>query len=69
MVPSVMLAVHAKKSDALDLSGPITAYVQDHYSQQQASDARDDLDAVSQMRNTIVTSAGSLTSLRSTLAK
>lgn len=65
----MMLAVHAKKTDPVDLKQPMLSYIQHTYSPQQANDAADDLTAVQQMRTTVTTLTGSLPSLQDTLLK
>lgn len=65
----MLLAVHCKKGDHLDLKDPIWSYTCATYSDQQAHDAADDLAAVQQLRNDVVGLTGSLPDLRDTLAR
>lgn len=66
---NMLLAVHCKKGDHLDLKDPIWSYICATYSDQQAHDAADDLAAVQQLRNDLVGLTGSLPDLRDTLAR
>lgn len=65
----MLLAVHCKKGDHLDLKDPIWSYICTTYSDQQAHDAADDLATVQQLRNDVVGLTGSLPDLRETLAR
>ena len=65
----MMLAVHLKKTDAVDLKQPMLAYINSTYSQGQANDAVDDLGSVQAMRTTVSAMTGSLPSLQETLVK
>ncbi len=66
---NMLLAVHCKKGDHLDLKDPIWSYICATYSDQQAHDAADDLAAVQQLRNDVVGLTGSLPDLRDTLSR
>ena len=66
---TLLLAVHCKKTDSLDLKTPIWNYIANTYSDQQANDASDDLAVVQQLRGEVVGLTGSLQQLRETLAK
>ena len=66
---NMLLAVHCKKGDHLDLKDPIWSYICATYSDQQAHDAADDLASVQQLRNDVVGLTGSLPDLRDTLAR
>eukprot|EP00899_Mesostigma_viride_P016596 jgi/Mesvir1/24938/Mv16914-RA.2 len=57
---NVMLAVHGKRADPVDLVGPIKQYVTQTFSDREASDAADDLQAVQQMRDDIVAASNSM---------
>ena len=65
----MLLAVHLKKTDAVDLKHPMLAYINATYSQGQANEAVDDLGAVQGMRSTVTSMTGSLPSLQDTLVK
>ena len=67
--PSMLLAVHCKKTDAVDLKTPIFSYIARTYTEQQANDAADDLATVQQLRTEIVGLTGSLPQLRETICK
>ena len=70
MAPAnMLLAVHCKKGDHLDLKDPMWTYISATYSDQQAQDAADDLATVQQLRNDVVGLTGSLSDLRDTLAR
>lgn len=64
-----MLAVHCKKTDPLDIKGPIAEYISNTYGENHASDAEDDLDGIQSQRAQIVGMGGSLTNLRDLMAK
>ena len=65
----MLLAVHCKKTDAVDLKTPIANYIAATYTEQQANDAADDLATVQQLRTEIVGLTGSLPQLRETICK
>ena len=67
--PSMLLAVHCKKTESVDLKGPVWNYIAATYSEQQANDATDDLATVQQLRSEIVGLTGSLPQLRETVCK
>lgn len=70
MAPAnMLLAVHCKKGDHVDLKDPIWTYICATYSDQQAQDAADDLAVVQQLRNDVVGLTGTLPDLRDTLAR
>ena len=69
MGPSMLLAVHCKKTEAVDLKTPIWKYIAATYSEQQANDAADDLATVQQLRTEFVGLTGSLAQLRETICK
>ena len=59
MAPSpnhIMLAIHCKRTDQVELKAPILAYIRDTYSDREAEDAEDDLALVQSLRNDIVAS-------------
>lgn len=56
----VMLAIHVKRTDNVELKNPILSYIRETYSDHEAEDAVDDLAAIQTLRNELVTSqAGS----------
>lgn len=69
MGPSMLLAVHCKKSDSVDLKTPIWNYIATTYSETQANDAAEDLAAVQGLRSEIVGLTGSLPQLKETMSK
>jgi programmed cell death 6-interacting protein len=67
---NVMLAIHAKRTDNVDLKGPILTYIRETYSDREADEAVDDLAVVQQLRNEIATAqAGSQAAFRDSLTK
>ena len=66
---SMLLAVHCKKSDPVDLRTPISQYIAITYSEQQAREAADDLASVNQLRNDVINLTGSLPQQRDTMSK
>lgn len=48
---NVMLAIHEKKTAAVDLYRPLRNYIAAHYSEREAQNLEDDLQAVRQMRS------------------
>ncbi|KAI5065951.1 hypothetical protein GOP47_0018575 [Adiantum capillus-veneris] len=50
---NVMLAVHEKKTNSVDLYKPLRQYLAQHYSEAEAVDNEDDLLTIQQMRNEI----------------
>ncbi|KAL6757097.1 BRO1-like domain-containing protein [Haematococcus lacustris] len=68
---SKQLATHCKKTDNVDLKGPLASYVKATYTHSDAEDAADDLLSIQQLRNEIVlahSNAGT-PGLRDSLAK
>lgn len=47
---NMMLAIHGKKTEAVDLKTPLISYVRNTYSDREADDAADDLNMVQQLR-------------------
>eukprot|EP00891_Asterochloris_glomerata_P000589 jgi/Astpho2/589/e_gw1.00013.8.1_t len=66
---SMLLAVHCKKSDPVDLRTPISQYIAITYSEQQAREAADDLASVNQLRSDVINLTGSLPQQRDTMSK
>lgn len=54
----VLLAIHVKRTDQLELKGPILSYIRETYSDRDADDAVDDLAAIQGLRNEIVLAQG-----------
>ena len=50
---NVMLAIQEKKTNSVDLLKPLRNYISEHYSDRDAADNEDDLQAVQQMRNEV----------------
>ncbi len=51
----VMLAIHVKRTDAVELKNPILAYIRENYSDRDADDALDDLVAIQALRQEVIT--------------
>jgi hypothetical protein len=66
---NIMLAVHCKKGEALDIKTPLWNYISSAYSDSQAHDASEDLEEIGALRSAIVAQTGSLSSQRDALAK
>jgi programmed cell death 6-interacting protein len=67
---NIMLAVHTKRTDPVDVQGPLLAYVRTTYGDSDASDAEDDLAAVQALRAELVASQGAQHGMkRETLVK
>jgi hypothetical protein len=57
---NILLAIHVKRTDNVELKNPILSYIRETYSDREAEDAVDDLVAIQTLRNELVTSqAGS----------
>lgn len=65
----MLLAVHCKKGDQLDLKDPLLTFIRATYSDHQAQDATEDLAVVQQLRNDVVGLTGTLPDLRETLGR
>lgn len=50
----VLLAIHIKRTDNVELKNPILSYIRETYSDREAEDAVDDLAAIQAVRNEIV---------------
>ena len=50
---TVLLAVHCKKTESVDLKTPIHKYICGTYSEAEAREAEDDLENIQQLRSTI----------------
>jgi programmed cell death 6-interacting protein len=67
---TVMLAIHCKRTENVELKAPILQYVREAYSDRDADDAADDLAAVQTLRNELVLAqSGSQGMLRDSLCK
>jgi hypothetical protein len=66
---NMLLAVHCKKTDQVDIKAPILKFITATYGDRQANDAADDLANVQQLRNDVSGLTGALPALRDTLAK
>lgn len=68
---SVMLAIHCKKTDTVDLKSPVLSYIRHTYSDREAEDAEDDIVKVQDLRAEIAVANPSATSasLRESLSK
>lgn len=51
---NMMLAIHGKKADGVDLKSPLISYVRNTYSDREADDAADDLNMVQQLRAEVI---------------
>eukprot|EP00879_Flechtneria_rotunda_P030148 GHRR01032733.1.p1 GENE.GHRR01032733.1~~GHRR01032733.1.p1 ORF type:complete len:101 (-),score=21.35 GHRR01032733.1:333-635(-) len=66
----VMLAIHVKRTDNIELKNPILSYIREQYGDRDAEDCVDDLAAIQTLRNEIVTSqAGSQLIIKDTYIK
>ena len=59
-----LLAVHCKKTEAVDLKAPIAKYARTNFPPAQAADAADDIAALSALRAQAAGLTGSLAELR-----
>ncbi|EFJ43641.1 programmed cell death protein 6 interacting protein X [Volvox carteri f. nagariensis] len=67
---SVMLAIHCKKAETVDLKSPLFAYIRTTYSDREADDAADDLERVQSLRAEVALAQnGSQPGVRETLTK
>ena len=69
MGANIMLAVHCKKAEPLELRGPVQEYIAATYGDSAAQDAAEDLETIEGQRAQIVGMGGSLPSLRDLMAK
>lgn len=66
----VLLAIHVKRTDNVELKNPILSYIRETYSDREAEDAVDDLAAIQSLRNEIVLAqAGSQLNAKDTYIK
>ena len=68
---SVMLAITGKRTEAVDITGPLLSYVRSTYSDREADEAADDITMVQQLRGDIAVAhaGGGNASLRDSHAK
>lgn len=66
---NVMLAVHEKKTNSVDLYRPLRQYIVQHYSEREAVDNEEDLQIVQQMRNEVEKASDSLEARRDLLQR
>jgi programmed cell death 6-interacting protein len=67
---TVMLAIHCKRTENVELKAPILQYIREAYSDRDADDAADDLAAVQTLRNELVLAqSGAQGMLKESLAK
>ncbi|KAJ7552040.1 hypothetical protein O6H91_06G039700 [Diphasiastrum complanatum] len=64
---NVMLAIHGKKTTPIDLYKPLRHYIAQHYSEREAQDAEEDLQAVQHMRTDIERASDALEARRDLL--
>ncbi|KAL6777540.1 HLM1 [Auxenochlorella protothecoides x Auxenochlorella symbiontica] len=69
MTSTILLAVHCKKGESLDLRKAVNTYVAGTYGVQAAEEAGDDMQEIQSLRDDIVNLSGSLQHLRRTLSK
>ncbi len=69
MGANIMLAVHCKKAEPLELRAPVQEYIAATYGDSAAQDAAEDLETIEGQRAQIVGMGGSLPSLRDLMAK
>jgi programmed cell death 6-interacting protein len=53
---SVLLAIHVKRTDDLEIKGPILSYIRETYGDRDAEDCVDDLASVQSLRKELVLS-------------
>ncbi len=67
---TVMLAIHCKRTDTVELKNPILSYIRETYSDRDADDSIDDMAAIQAMRHDMVnTQNGSQLNQRDSLTK
>lgn len=66
---NVMLAVHCKSGETLDIVAPLRNYIALNYGDSQGSDSNDDLEVVAGLRTAVINQTGGLSQLRDKLAK
>lgn len=66
-----MLAVHAKKTDSVDLKTPLLGYIKSTYTGNEVEEASDDLATIQQLRTEVSLASASATQpgMRDSLAK
>eukprot|EP00897_Mesotaenium_endlicherianum_P005252 jgi/Mesen1/4755/ME000242S03927 len=66
---SVMLAIHGKRPSSVDFYKPLRHYIASHYSEREAQDAEEDLQAIQRMRSDIEKQADALEARRDLLQR
>lgn len=66
---SVMLAIHCKKTDPVDLKSPLISYIRSTYSDREADDAADDLELIQGLRSDVAQAQATQPGVRETLNK
>ena len=67
---SVMLAIHCKKTETVDIKTPLLTYIRATYSDREADDAADDLEKVQTLRAEVAQGqSGAQPGVRDTLSK
>jgi programmed cell death 6-interacting protein len=68
---SKQLATHCKKTEGVDLKGPLLAYIKATYNSKDAEDAADDLATIQTLRSEVATASANASQpgLRESLAK
>jgi programmed cell death 6-interacting protein len=66
----VMLAIHCKRTDNVEIKNPVLSYVRETYGDRDADEALDDLVAIQNQRNSIVVAqSGSAGASKDSLVK
>ncbi|GLC38437.1 hypothetical protein PLESTB_001578000 [Pleodorina starrii] len=67
---SVMLAIHCKKTESVDIKSPLLAYIRATYSNREADEAADDLERVQSLRSEVILAqSGTQPGVRETVTK
>jgi programmed cell death 6-interacting protein len=68
---SVLIACHCKRTESLDLKTPLSKYILSTYTETEAREAEDDLEAIQQLRAsiTLASSNAMQPGMRDSLAK
>lgn len=67
---TILLGVHTKRCEPVDIKAPLHAFIKNTYSAREANEANDDLDAIHQLRAELTAAtSGSQAGLRDELAK
>ncbi len=67
----IMLATHCKRTDTVDVKGPLLAYIKSTYSDREAEEATDDLNTVQALRAEVALASANATTpgMRETLTR